>query len=143
MSGVFEQFPYTNFHDLNLDWILQKMKEAISQVDINNAKVELLSDKCDEFQEELNVVNSAITAINNELEKVENGEYVQLYLNSIISWIDNNLQQLVANIVKYVAFEIDDSGYFIANIPDTWKFLKFDTIVDTNNPDYGHLILEW
>lgn len=25
--GVFEQFPYTNFHDLNLDWIIEKIKE--------------------------------------------------------------------------------------------------------------------
>lgn len=25
--GVFEQFPYTNFHDLNLDWILKKLKD--------------------------------------------------------------------------------------------------------------------
>lgn len=24
--GVFEQFPYTNFHELNLDWVLQKLK---------------------------------------------------------------------------------------------------------------------
>lgn len=24
--GVFEQFPYTNFHDLNLDWIVKKVK---------------------------------------------------------------------------------------------------------------------
>ena len=27
---MFEQFPYTNFHELNLDWILQKIKEAYS-----------------------------------------------------------------------------------------------------------------
>ena len=25
---MFENFPYTNFHDLNLDWIIQKVKEA-------------------------------------------------------------------------------------------------------------------
>lgn len=25
--GIFEQFPYTNFHDLNLDWILKKILE--------------------------------------------------------------------------------------------------------------------
>ena len=24
---VFEEFPYTNFHELNLDWILKEMKE--------------------------------------------------------------------------------------------------------------------
>lgn len=29
--GLFEHFPYTNFHDLNLDWILKKMKELESQ----------------------------------------------------------------------------------------------------------------
>ena len=27
---MFEQFPYTNFHDLNLDWLIQKVKEAYS-----------------------------------------------------------------------------------------------------------------
>lgn len=26
----FENFPYTNFHELNLDWIIQKLKEAYS-----------------------------------------------------------------------------------------------------------------
>lgn len=25
--GIFRQFPYTNFHDLNLDWVLAKIKE--------------------------------------------------------------------------------------------------------------------
>lgn len=25
-----EQFPYTNFHELNLDWIIKKIKEAIN-----------------------------------------------------------------------------------------------------------------
>lgn len=28
--GLFEQFPYTNYHDLNLDWIIQKVKAAYS-----------------------------------------------------------------------------------------------------------------
>ena len=25
--GVFEQFPFTNFHDLNLDWIMRALRE--------------------------------------------------------------------------------------------------------------------
>ena len=29
---VFENFPYTNFHDLNLDWILNKVKELDEKV---------------------------------------------------------------------------------------------------------------
>lgn len=31
--GLFEQFPYTNFHELNLDWILNKVKEFQERLD--------------------------------------------------------------------------------------------------------------
>ena len=25
--GIFENFPYTNYHELNLDWVIEKIKE--------------------------------------------------------------------------------------------------------------------
>lgn len=31
--GAFEQFPYTNFHELNLDWIIEKIKEFKNEID--------------------------------------------------------------------------------------------------------------
>ena len=31
--GLFEHFPYSNFHELNLDWILEKIKELDKKVD--------------------------------------------------------------------------------------------------------------
>ncbi len=31
--GLFEQFPYSNFHELNLDWILKTIKELDKKVD--------------------------------------------------------------------------------------------------------------
>lgn len=31
--GLFEQFPYANFHELNLDWLLQIVKEIAGKVD--------------------------------------------------------------------------------------------------------------
>lgn len=30
--GLFEQFPYTNFHELNLDWILKNQKSVINEL---------------------------------------------------------------------------------------------------------------
>lgn len=42
--GLFEHFPYTNFHDLNLDWIIQEIKtlnEKVNNIDeliVNRAK---------------------------------------------------------------------------------------------------------
>lgn len=31
--GSYEKFPYTNFHGLNLDWLLEKMKELETKFD--------------------------------------------------------------------------------------------------------------
>ena len=31
--GVFDNFPYTNFHDLNLDWLLQAFKKLQDEWD--------------------------------------------------------------------------------------------------------------
>lgn len=47
---VFENFPYTNFHDLNLDWILNEVKALDNKVnndlytEINNYITEHLSE---------------------------------------------------------------------------------------------------
>ena len=30
--GVFNNFPYTNIHELNLDWLIKKVKELDSKV---------------------------------------------------------------------------------------------------------------
>ena len=38
--GVFRQFPYTNFHDLNLDWVLRRIKELWQGVGDLDEKVD-------------------------------------------------------------------------------------------------------
>lgn len=40
--GLFEQFPYTNFHEMNLDWILAKIKELDEKV--NNIEDRILKE---------------------------------------------------------------------------------------------------
>lgn len=90
-----------------------------------------------------NELNARVVALENEVDDIKNGKYVELYLDSIIAWIDANLQQLVSRIVKFVCFGLSDDGYFQAYIPATWGFLDFDTGAVYGKPDYGHLIIKW
>lgn len=30
--SIFSEFPYTNFHELNLDWLIKAVKEAVNTV---------------------------------------------------------------------------------------------------------------
>lgn len=84
-----------------------------------------------------------VAYLSEELEKVKNGEYVSLYIDSLKNYIDNNLQELVGRIVKYVFFGLTMDGHFCAYIPETWDFISFDTIIDSNSELYGHLVLRW
>lgn len=78
-----------------------------------------------------------------EIQKLINGEYIETYVQALATWIDNNLQVMVSKIVKYVWFEINEDGYFIAWIPDTWDFIDFDTDMNPDSDDYGKLALLW
>lgn len=42
--GFFNNFPYTNFHEMNLDWIMNAVKKALETANSANAKVDNLYD---------------------------------------------------------------------------------------------------
>ena len=88
-------------------------------------------------------IETTLGQLKEEVDKLTNGDYIEIYVNALSEWIDNNLQQLVAKLVKYVWFAINDEGYFVAYIPDKWDFIGFDTITDPDSDDYGKLALEW
>ena len=88
-------------------------------------------------------IETTLAQLKTEVDKLTNGDYIEIYVNALSEWIDNNLQQLVAKLVKYVWFALDDEGRFVAYIPDKWDFIDFDTITDPDSPDYGKLALEW
>lgn len=41
--GLYEHFPYSNYHELNLDWILSKVKELQTDIDAINSWKETFS----------------------------------------------------------------------------------------------------
>lgn len=115
---------------------LDLFRDEIDKLNIRMSDIE------DEFQNLRDAVNSEIQHVYEILEKIKNGDYVDLYLDSIVAWINKNLKELVKEIVNYVSFGVSDDGYFVAYIPDTWDFITFNTI-PWGEPLEGHLVLEW
>lgn len=127
-------FPWTDVHNLNIDWVLkvlkqmaEEWKELIKQVEGNSADIE-------ELQKQ-------VADLEKLLEDIKNGDYVDLYLDALQNWIDQNLQNLVANIVKYIWFGLTDDGHFCAYIPKSWDFITFDTNMNYDSDRYGRLLL--
>lgn len=97
MSNFTNQFPYTDFHELNLDWLIKKTKEletTTSHLVEEFAKIEILTE--DYIQ---SMINSAIVANNLILAQklielkseitTEYKGYVTAQINALTVYIDN------------------------------------------------------
>lgn len=49
--GLFEHFPYTNFHSLNIQWAIEKIKELITQTEQATANSTALQEELREWQQ--------------------------------------------------------------------------------------------
>lgn len=124
---------------------LKQYKQATDK-DISDFKTSITNQQTT-FETNINTkINELTTRVNEcyeEVEKLINGEYIETYVQALAAWIDNNLQVMVSKLVKYVWFEVNEDGYFVAYIPDTWDFIDFDTEMNPDNEDYGKLALLW
>lgn len=114
--------------------VLCKLTEYIQTLIDKMGDYDNLETEIQQLQQEVNLVKE-------ELEKVKNGDYVSLYIDSLANWINANLQEMVARIVKYIFFGLTDDGHFAAYVPDSWDFIRFDTGMVTDEETYGHLLL--
>ena len=127
--GAFHCYPYTNFHDLNLDWVLQVLKESESVV----------TEKIPDIEKAILALQKADKDTNKRIDEVirQIGELID----------DDTIMQLVIQAIdcaiKMVFFGLSDDGYFVAYIPNSWNCITFGTIMDCDSPNYGRLTLSY
>ena len=117
----FNFYPYTDFHEMNLSWVVDIIKKL-------GYNVEDLSKQLDEFKED-----------------------TEAQLKIINDWINNYDDSFMkAEIEKYIATmifpEITEAGFIVYYIPDSWEEITFNTTdLDISIPgvDYGHLVLSY
>lgn len=101
---------------------------------------------CD-FANQLNV-NIGINAddidkLEQEIASLKDGGWRDYYEQAVRDWIDNNLAWLWRTFAKQVFFGLNDDGYFVAYVPDSWADITFDTGMVYGRSDYGRLILRF
>lgn len=112
--GLWEQFPYTDFHNLNADWILQQTKYAVERVDSLLDDVQKMIDDADaKFQEQFNAfrieINNTINQLNiamKEFEERINAQFAD-YKKELEAQVQQALRDVQALIDKFQA-EIND-----------------------------------
>lgn len=75
-------------------------------------------------------------------EFVESG-FDDYYKDQVEQWIEQNLEYVFSTLAKQVFFGLNQEGYFVAYIPQSWNDIIFDTGWNYNEDTYGRLILRW
>lgn len=126
------EYPYTDPHRYNDDWLLKKMQDLLADMDsLTTWKEEHEA----EYQE-----------LKDLYDRVMAGDFPESVENAFSIWMQENGLDLVGHLVKMVFFGIDDNGYFVAYIPEYWDDLTFNTTgYDLNlaGYDFGHLTLSY
>jgi hypothetical protein len=124
---VFNEYPYRNLSDINLDFILKKVKDCIS-------KVETIDGYIDKHEPEY-------LALKKLVDDLYSGNFPPEYIKALSKWCEQNITDILADLGKHVYFGLTSSGYFCAYIPSWMDFIEFGTIQDGDL--YGHLTLSY
>lgn len=133
---VFSEYPYTNFSDLNLDWVIKEIKKFMAAVE----DLETWKTQHEAEYEELKELYDAVMS----------GDFPPSIENAFKVWMRKNANELVGEMVKNVFFGLTEAGYFVAYIPETWDDIIFNTAgydinipYMTNAEQFGRLVLSY
>lgn len=65
--GLFEHFPYTNFHQLNLDWIVRQLKKKEDRVEALEGRMDQAEADIDALEGRMDTAEGNITNLNTQI----------------------------------------------------------------------------
>lgn len=108
-SGAFgENFPYTNFHELNTDWLIKIAKEFLD-------KYSTIDDKITEGKTEIETEYNRLSALLNEWYETHSNEIAN-ELASALSTMDARSTQLINEIIQSIPDDYTELSDNVQNI---------------------------
>lgn len=126
------KWPYTDFHELNADWLIESTKEMLKTVD-----------KLDDWRAEHEVEYEELKALYDDLLA---GNFTPEMEAALYKWCVENTEEIITRAIKAVFFGLTQDGYFVAYIPESWSEITFGTSGLDDFPtgvDFGHLTLTY
>lgn len=136
MLPWFTKYPNQNDEILNLDWIIAHFEDFIKDIDSLKAWRETHEE---EYQELLRLYDE----VKADWDRFAAGDFPASTYEAMKRWWEANAIDLVGELVRFVSFGLTQDGHFVAYIPENWRDITFDTIMDPDSPNYGCLTISY
>ena len=128
----FFEFPHTRTYDSDLGWLIKDCKTLDEAVKVLDNWVENTQPKLEDMY--------------NLYLQIMGGNLPESVTIGISKWMEEHGLDLLGSMAKMVFFGINDAGYFVAYIPESWDDITFGTSGLDDFPvgiEYGHLTLSY
>ena len=132
MEWFTNKFPYTDFHELNLDFLLDNYKKILDSLTQIDGWIETHETEYEQLKM--------------QVDALESGQWSEEFIQSLNDFYQNNLVDIIGELIKQVFFGLTNDGHFIAYIPESWDEIQFGTTGLDDFPEgieYGHLTLSY
>lgn len=126
------EWPYTDPNRYNDDWLLKTMQDVLAKVDA-----------LDNWKE---THEAEYLTLKRLYDQLSSGNFPPAFQDALVNWMQANVLDIVGDFVKSIFFEVDDSGYLVAYIPESWQDITFNTTgydIEIAGVDFGHLTLSY
>lgn len=120
---MFNKYPYTDFHELNLDWILNEMKDLDARLDeaLAQLSVDIYNKVMADIRPELNSLNSQFTQLRADFETVKGQvkalddafEAFKIYVDGRILYLQGYVDAQVVACNEYTNLRISQNNDYI------------------------------
>ena len=128
----YNNYNYTDFHELNLSWLLKAVKQLLIEMD----NVDEWKAQHEEEYEQLKLLYDQIIS----------GNFPDEMSDAMRTWTVENSISIIGELIKSIFVNLNDDGYIVFFIPDSWEDITFGTTGLDTFPagiDYGHLTLNY
>lgn len=146
--ALYNQYPFTNFHELNLDWVLQNMKKVMSDIEEVNtwkdgvaSSVADLTARADKLEADYVALETSFATFTQRVEDLFDERSAELnvqfqVLRQDLENVVNDLRNQVYAIVNQLRAEVDAALEF----NQTWVDARLSQFL-ASLPDYTQIMI--
>ena len=139
--GFFNKYPYTDFHELNADWLIKEMQDLDKRLDeaLQTLSTQIYNQVMTDIEPQLNSLRSEMTLIENSFFSLF-GEFAALdqefddfkiYVDGKLLDIQHYVDNSVANAYEYTNNQIEENNVYLLDQMQTYlsqiKVINFFT----------------